>query len=111
MRRFAPQKTSGNAGVTLVELLISLALIAFISLSIAFFLLKSTVATSSLQDRFHENAEIQLWLQDLQNDFQQGAYISANSHNARLEYTTYDPSGAVVKKIYRIVTIASKQYL
>lgn len=110
MRRLAGQSVS-QPGLTLAELLISLALMGFVSLSIGQFLIKTNAASSTLTDRFQENAEIQYLIKDLQQDLQQGAYISSNSHNARLEYTTYNASGSAVKKIYQIVTNSGKKYL
>jgi prepilin-type N-terminal cleavage/methylation domain-containing protein len=105
-------KTSGfRRGMTLAELLLALALMSFVALSFSNFVIKSNVNAASLKMRFVESGEIQMLLQDIHKDFDQGAVISDNSHNRRLEYTTYSVTGVATKKIYRIQTISSKQYL
>jgi Tfp pilus assembly protein PilE len=108
MMRF---KLNKLPGLTLAELLIALALLAVVSLSIANFVMKSTVTSASLNMRMIEAAEVPMLLSDIRQDFRRGASISRNSFNQRLEYTTYDDSGAAVKKIYRITTISGNQYL
>lgn len=100
-----------SSGTTLVELLISLALISLVMLSFSNFVIKSNVRAASINMRFMEASEIQMLLMDIQKDFKQGASISDNSHNQRLEYTTYSSAGTATKKIYRITTISGKQYL
>jgi prepilin-type N-terminal cleavage/methylation domain-containing protein len=100
-----------STGFSLVELLIAMALMGFVTLSIANFLVKSNVMSSSLDMRFKAANEIQSLFLDIQRDLHQGAYISNNSHGQRLEYTTYDNNGNATKKIYRIITISSKTYL
>lgn len=100
-----------HPGFSLVELLIALALMGFISLSVSNFLVKSNVTTSSISMRYKEASEIHALIQDLESDLRQGAYISDNSHDKRLEYTTYDSSGSAVKKIYRINASGSNTYL
>jgi len=61
--------------------------------------------------RLGEASEIQMLIADIQADLRQGASISDNSYNQRLEYTTYDSTGAATKKIYRITTISGYKYL
>jgi prepilin-type N-terminal cleavage/methylation domain-containing protein len=99
-------KTS-RSGVTLIEMLISLALISLLLLSFSNFVIKGNVISTSLNMRFTETSEIQMLLMDIQKDLKQGASISDNSHNKRLEYTTYNLTGATINKIYRITTIRS----
>lgn len=99
------QFRQSQKGGTLVELLISLALIASISLSFVNFMSKGAATATSIGMRFSEVAEIQMLISDIQKDLQQGASISDNSYNNRLEYTTYDSSGNATKKIYRITTV------
>jgi len=98
-------------GLTLVELMIGLVLLSLVLLSCINFLAKSSATTSSLGMRLRESTEVQMMLMDIQRDFSQGASISDNSHDQRLEYTTYDSTGAATKKIFRITTISGKQYL
>ena len=98
-------------GTTLAELLIGMVLMSLIMLSFSNFLIKSSVTAASLNMRFTESSEVQMLLMDIQKDFKQGASISDNSHNQRLEYTTYSSSGVATKKIYRITTISGKRYL
>lgn len=112
LRRFkAIAQLKAVPGFSLVELLVAMALMGFVSLAIANFLVKSNVTSSSLSMRFKEASEIQSLILDIQQDMRQGAYISNNSHKQRLEYTTYNSSGSATKKIYRITTISSKNYL
>lgn len=103
--------TSSSPGTTLVELLISLSLMSLILLTFSNFVVRSNATATSINMRFLEGSEVQMLLSDLQKDFQQGASISSNSHNKRLEYTTYSATGVATKKIYRITTISGKQYL
>jgi hypothetical protein len=105
------QKQISKSGLSLVELLIAMALMGFVSLSISNFLIRGNVSSNSLSMRFKEANEIHTVISDLQQDLRKGAYISNNSHNNRLEYTTYDSSGNASKKIYRIVTTSGKKYL
>lgn len=105
------KKRAAGLGLSLVELLISLALLGLVSLSISNFLLKSNVTSASLNMRFTEASEVQMLLSDIQQDFRQGAAISDNSYNNRLEYTTYNATGAATKKIYRITTVSGNRYL
>ena len=105
------KKYQRQSGLSLVELLIAMALLGFMSLLFFQFLIQGSSTTSSMSMRFSEAAEIQMLISDIQNDMHQGAYISNNSYNKRLEYTTYDASGTATKKIYRITTINSLNYL
>lgn len=99
------QTRSFRIGFSLVELLVALALMGFVSLSITNFLIKSNVTSASLSARFKEANEIHAWVAEVRDDLQKGAYISSNSHSERLEYTTYDSStGLALKKIYQIYT-------
>src|SRR6478609_3693617 len=100
-----------QAGLSLVELIISMALMGMIVLSVANFVMKGTATAGSLNMRFSEASEIQMLVNDIQLDLQKGAYISDNSYDKRLEYTTYTSTGAAQKKIYRIQTISGVQYL
>jgi len=95
-----------QAGLSLVELIISMALMGMIVLSVANFVMKGTATAGSLNMRFSEASEIQMLVNDIQLDLQKGAYISDNSYDKRLEYTTYTSTGAAQKKIYRIQTIS-----
>jgi len=89
-------------GLSLVELIISMALMGMIVLSVANFVMKGTATAGSLNMRFSEVSEIQMLINDIQQDLQKGAYISDNSYDQRLEYTTYTSTGAAQKKIYKI---------
>jgi hypothetical protein len=111
MKRIRVKKLLSHPGTSLVEILLVLALMSAITLSFTNFLIKSSATASSLGMRFREANEVHMFLLDIQQDFKQGASISSNSHDTRLEYTTYDASGAATKKIYRITTISGKQYL
>lgn len=98
-------------GITVVELLIALSLMSLVMLSFSNFVITSNVKSASLNMRFVESGEIQMLLMDIQEDFKQGALISDNSYNQRLEYTTFSATGAATKKIYRITTVSGFQYL
>lgn len=111
MKAIGLNKLAAHQGVTLVEILIALALMSMVVLSFSNFVIKGNVAALSLGMRYGEASEVQMLLMDIQKDLRQGASISSNSHNRRLEYTTYSSTGAAVKKIYRITTISGKQYL
>lgn len=100
-----------KVGFTLAELLISLALMALISLAFVDFVVKGNAIAASLNMRISEASEIQMLFKDIQQDLRQGASISDNSHNNRLEYTTYSSTGVSSKKIYRITTISGTKYL
>lgn len=100
-----------SAGLSIAELLIALALMGFVSLAIANFLIKGNAASASMSTRIKEGMEVQAVILDIMQDLAQGAYISTNSHKQRLEYTTYDSSGVAIKKIYQIALINSKYYL
>jgi hypothetical protein len=100
-----------SAGLSMVELLTAMALLALISLSISNFLVKASATSSSVNMRLGEASEIQMLIADIQQDLRQGASISDNSYNQRLEYTTYDSTGVATKKIYRITTISGYNYL
>lgn len=90
-------------GITLVEILIAMALMGFVSLSISNFVIKSNVQSASLSMRFKEASEVHAVIQDIQADLHRGALISPNSFNRRLEYTTYEPAtGTALKKVYAI---------
>jgi hypothetical protein len=103
---------SVSEGLSLVELLTAMALLALISLSISNFLVKASASSSSGNMRLGEASEIQMLIADIQTDLRQGASISDNSYNQRLEYTTYDAiTGVATKKIYRITTISGYTYL
>lgn len=102
---------SSALGLTLVEILISLTLLGLISFSFMTFISRSSLMTASVRDRFGAVLEVQTLLFDLRKDLAQGAYISNNSHNQRLEYTTYDVNGDAVKKIYRILLSGGSYYL
>jgi Tfp pilus assembly protein PilV len=91
-----------QTGLSLVELIISMALMGMIVLSVANFVIKGTATAGSLNMRFSEVSEIQMLINDIQQDLQKGAYISDNSYDKRLEYTTYTSTGAAQKKIYKI---------
>jgi prepilin-type N-terminal cleavage/methylation domain-containing protein len=103
--------SSSKSAFTLAEMLIALALIGGISLSIANFVLKGNLYAQSMDKRFREAAEIQMLCFDIQQDLKQGASISNNSSDIRLEYTTYNTSGTAIKKIYQLSTSGGKQYL
>lgn len=105
------ERRKRQQGLGLVEVLIALALMGFMAISISNFFIKSDVASRSTDMRFKEASEIHTLILDIQRDLQQGAYISDNSHKNRLEYTTFDANGNAVKKIYRITTVSSVQYL
>jgi Tfp pilus assembly protein PilE len=111
MKRAGLKISISCSGTTLVELLIALALMSLITLSFSNFLIKSNVTAASLNMRFTEGSEVQMLLMDIQKDFEQGVFISNNSYDQRLEYTTYGSTGAATKKIYRITTISGKQYM
>jgi len=106
-----PAKRWRATGLTLVELLISLALIGLIALSYTNFLIKGTATVVTMDMRYSEAFEIHELITDIQKDLRQGASISNNSYNNRLEYTTYDATGTATKKIYRITTVSGSQYL
>jgi type II secretory pathway pseudopilin PulG len=106
-----PQHADRPTGLTLVEILIALCLMGFVSLSISNFLIKGNVATNSLGDVRKGTAEIQLLMDSLRRDLSQGAYISDNSYDQRLEYTIPDASGNALKKIYRLYTTGGSTYL
>jgi len=95
-------KNKRHTGLSLVELIISMALMGMIVLSVANFVIKGTATAGSLNMRFSEVSEIQMLINDIQQDLQKGAYISDNSYDKRLEYTTYTSTGAAQKKIYKI---------
>ena len=99
-------KNKVYTGTTLVEVLIAMALMGFVMLSIANFVTKSSVLSASINTRYKEANEVQTLIQEITADLHRGAYISANSYDRRLEYTTYDPSTLVaVKKIYTLTTV------
>lgn len=98
-------------GFSLSEILIAMALMGFVALLITNFLVKSNATTSTVSMRYKEVNEVHALIQDLYADLRQGVYISDNSHRRRLEYTTYDATGAAVKKIYRLTASGSNYYL
>jgi type II secretory pathway component PulJ len=97
MKRHLPE-----SGISLAEILIAMALMGMVLLMISNFLFRGGTANSSLEKHFEGAVEIQSAISAIQNDLHQGAYISNNSYDKRLEYTTYDSAGNAVKKIYRI---------
>ncbi len=93
-------------GTTLVEVLIAMVLMSFVMLSIANFVTKSNILSASISTRYKEASEVQALIQDMTTDFHRGVYISPNSYDRRLEYTTYDPTSlAAVKKIYTLTPV------
>jgi hypothetical protein len=100
-----------TAGLSLVEIVITLGLMGFLCLAISSLLIKNGVFSNSFSLRSREAGEIQGLIIDLQQDLRQGVYISDNSHAERLEYTTYDTNGNATKKIYRITTNSGVKYL
>lgn len=110
MALWKPVKSIAAQGFSLVEILIAMALMGFVMLSISNFVVKSNVNSSSLSMRFKEANEIHAVIQDIQADLHRGAYISPNSFDKRLEYTTYDPvSGNAAKKVYGICYYSTAQ--
>jgi hypothetical protein len=102
-----PVKGKAHPGTTLVEILIAMALMGFVMLSISNFLVKSNAMSASLSMRFKEANEIHTLIQDIQADLNRGAYISDNSFDKRLEYTTYDPNTLLaVKKVFTLVPVS-----
>jgi type II secretory pathway component PulJ len=100
-----------NKGLTLVEVLISLTLLSLISFSLLTMLSKNNLRSSSVKTRMGLASEVQNLLSDIQKDLSKGAYISNNSYNSRLEYTTYDAGFNASKKIYKIILSSGKYYL
>lgn len=102
-----------NAGFSLVEMLVALALLGMISLSIANFLVKSNVTATSVSTRVKEADEVHAVIDDIRQDLLKGAYISPNSYDLRLEYTVPADltTGTATKKVYRIITSGSAHYL
>jgi len=90
------------SGFTLVELLMTMALLGAMMLSITNLLVKGTAMSSSIDYRYQEAIEVQAFVLDLMKELSQGVYISSNSHKQRLEYTTYNASGSATKKVYAI---------
>ncbi len=113
LTRWQALRSQSQAGITLVEMLIAMALMGFVMLSISNFMIKSSANSASLSMRFKEAQEIQSVVQDIQADLHRGAYISPNSFRSRLEYTTYDPTaanyGVAVKKVYGICYYSAVQ--
>lgn len=95
-----PFPFSARTGFSLVEVLVAMALMGFVLLSISNFLVKTNVTSASVGDRMKEANEVHGWVGDIRSDLNKGVYISDNSFNERLEYTTYDNTGSAVKKIY-----------
>ncbi len=107
-----PQQNNALTGLTLVEMLLAMTLMFFLTISVSNFVIKGQVMMLSLAQRTKTATEVYSWIEDIRVDFQRGAYISDNSHSQKLEYTTYDPSTSLaVKKIYDIYTSSGKQYL
>jgi type II secretory pathway component PulJ len=100
-----------TVGFSLVEILLALVLLGFVTVAMSTFLVKGNAISSAMSQRYREATEAHSVILDIQQDLAQGAYISDNSHTNRLEYTTYDSSGNAFKKIYRITTISSMNYL
>ncbi|WP_373531018.1 type II secretion system protein J [Vampirovibrio sp.] len=97
-------------GLTLVEILVGMALMGFVLLSISNFVVKSNVQSNSLSMRFKEASEVHSVLQDIRDDLHRGAYISPNSFNRRLEYTTHDlNTGNALKKVYGLCYYSAVQ--
>lgn len=104
-----PQRS--QPGLTLAELVIGLALMGIIALSVGNFVIKSNIYAASMKMRFSIMADVQSLFFDIQQDLKQGASISNNSSDKRLEYTTYNTAGMAVRKIYQIITSGGTQYL
>jgi type II secretory pathway component PulJ len=98
-------------GLSLVETLLSLLLMGILVFSTSSILMKTQVTSSSLKMRFQEAAEAHSLVLDLRKDLRQGAYISDNSSDSRLEYTTYDTSGNATKKIYQLSVEGGRTHL
>lgn len=112
MRPYCFQAKRGVTGLTLVEMLLALTLMFFLTISVSNFVIKGQVTMLSLAQRTKTATEVYSWIEDIRADFQRGAYISDNSHSQKLEYTTYDPGTSLaIKKIYDIYTSSGKQYL
>jgi prepilin-type N-terminal cleavage/methylation domain-containing protein len=92
----------GRRGFSLIEILICIVLMGFLSLSITNLLIKGNSTSASMELRYRQGVEVQNFILNLQQDLQQGAYISNNSYNKRLEYTTYDDSASAVKKVFAV---------
>jgi len=91
-----------SQGFTLVELIIAIAMMGGLVLMVSTLAVKSLATTSSLNTRYAETLQVHSLILDIQKDLYRGVYISNNSHQKRLEYTTYDDAGNTVKKIYGI---------
>jgi hypothetical protein len=91
-----------ESGFSLVELLLTLAMLGTVMLAITNMLIKGSAISATMDARYKEAAEVHAVIQDLMQDLAQGVYISPNSHKQRLEYTTYDTSSSAVKEVYAI---------
>lgn len=109
--RMKRRENERQSGLTLVEMMIAMTLLSLIFLSVSSFLMKGNAVQGSLGGRYKEALEIHSLINSIQSDLRNGAYISPNSYDKRLEYTTMDASGVASKKIYRITTISGSQYL
>jgi hypothetical protein len=89
-------------GFSLVEILLTMALLGIVSLSITNMLIKGSAYSATTGARYQEAMEVQAVILDIMQDLEKGVYISPNSHKQRLEYTTYNTAGSAVKKIYGI---------
>src|SRR6478609_11514019 len=89
-------------GFSLVEVLIAIALLGGLVLMVSTLLLKSMSMTYSMNLRYAEAIQVHSLVLDLQQDLSRGVYINNNSHQKRLEYTTYDDAGTAIKKVYSI---------
>jgi prepilin-type N-terminal cleavage/methylation domain-containing protein len=93
---FTANKT--NDGFTLVEVLIAIAMMGGLVLMISTLLIKSITMSYSMDVRYAEAIQVHSLILDIQKDLYRSAYISNNSHQNRLEYTTYDDAGNTIKK-------------
>lgn len=98
-------------GMSMAETVLSLLLMSLLVLSTNSVLMRTQATSSSLKMRFQEAAEVHWLIFTLRKDLRQGAYISDNSGDFRLEYTTYDSSGNASKKIYQLSNESGRTYL
>ncbi|MEM0951447.1 MAG: prepilin-type N-terminal cleavage/methylation domain-containing protein [Cyanobacteria bacterium P01_H01_bin.74] len=105
------QMRKNKRGLSLVELLIALALLAFVSFSFLSILSKIKLTNNTIDGRYSAVAEIEMVIRKIQDELNNGAYISNNSHQHRLEYTIANQSGNAEKRVYKIVAESGKYYL
>jgi prepilin-type N-terminal cleavage/methylation domain-containing protein len=105
------KKNAKAKGLTLVEMMVSLALLGFMSTSAYMVMTKAKVSAATVAVRRQAMVETETVYQLLSNHIQHAVEISTQSHRRRLILTVLNPDGTLSNQQWRIQTVAGQDVL